>query len=190
MEGKYKNKKQYRYKNYDYSQNGMYFVTICTKDREEFFGEIKNGKMELSEIGSIADKFWREIPDHLSFTDLDEFAVMPNHIHGIIEICKEGEIETVGTGQCPVPTVSMETTKPTGSKFGHVTPKSLSTIIGTYKSIVTKTINLQIPNSGFAWQTRFHDRIIRDDDELNRIREYIQTNPETWERDRNNINNI
>ena len=188
MEGKLKNKKQYRYKNYDYSQGGMYFVTICTKEREMFFGEINCGKMELSEIGLIADKFWQEIPIHLPFVILDAFAIMPNHIHGIIEIEKDGVVDSVGTGHCPVPTAATGTAKPTGSKFGHVTPKSLSTIIGSYKSIVTKNINLQIQNFGFAWQPRFNDRIIRDGEELNRIREYIQNNPAGWERDRNNKN--
>ena len=179
MEGKYKDKKQYRRRNYDYSQNGSYFITICTADREMFFGDINDGKIELSEIGWIAEKFWQEIPSHFLGVNLDEYVIMPNHIHGVIEINKS---DPVGTGHCPVPTV--------GSKFGHVTPKSLSTIVGSYKSIVTKEINLHIQNSGFAWQLRFHDRIIRDEGELNRIREYIESNPSNWESDRNNQDDL
>lgn len=64
----------------------MYFVTICAKNREEFFGEIKNGKMILNKIGKIADKFWQEIPSHFSYANLDEYKIMPNHVHGILEI--------------------------------------------------------------------------------------------------------
>lgn len=176
---KYKNKKQYRYKNYDYSQNGFYFVTICTKDREMFFGEIENGKMKLSDMGLIAKKFWLEISSHFLFVKLHEFVIMPNHMHGIIEI--------VGTGQCPVQNNS--------SKFGNVIPKSLSTIIGSYKSIVTKKINLEnraVPCfcRDFAWQPRFHDRIIRDEKELEEASQYIINNPANWEREKNNSENL
>jgi len=91
----------------------------------------------------------------------------------------------VGTGQCPVPT-----DKNKGSTFGHVTPKSISTIIGSFKSITTKIMNLKFYETGFTWQARFHDRIIRNDDELNRIRQYIMDNPEKWELDRNNPENL
>src|SRR4030042_2172704 len=89
MPEKFKNKytiQSARLSGYDYSQNGMYFITICAKDREEFFGKIENGKMILSDIGKIAEKFWQEIPLHFSFVILDEYIVMPNHTHGIIEI--------------------------------------------------------------------------------------------------------
>ncbi|KKQ13493.1 MAG: hypothetical protein US30_C0013G0028 [Candidatus Moranbacteria bacterium GW2011_GWF2_36_839] len=99
MPEKFKNKytiKSARLQNYDYSQNGMYlprrqagFVTICTKDKEYFFGEIKNGTMVLSDVGKMADKYWREIPAHFPFVKLDEFVVMPNHVHGIVEIVRD-----------------------------------------------------------------------------------------------------
>lgn len=83
-----------RLQNYDYSQNGMYFVTICAKDRERFFGEIENGKMILSDTGKITQQFWQEIPKHFSFVNLDEYIVMPNHIHGILEIINGIFVET------------------------------------------------------------------------------------------------
>ena len=178
----YKLQKQYRYKKYNYAQDGLYFITICSKNREMFFGNIVGGKMQLSEIGKIAKKFWLEIPNHFLFVKLDEFTIMPNHIHGIIQI--DNQI-TVGTGHCPVPT-DTDTNKNNGSTFGHVTAKSISTIIGSFKSITTKTINLKFHQTGFGWQPRFHDRIIRDNNELNRIRQYIINNPEKWETDRNN----
>ena len=124
----YKYQKQYRYKKYDYSQNGFYFVTICTKNRQLFFENIINEKIELSVIGKIANKYWLEIVNHFSLVKLHEYVIMPNHIHGIIEIDNP---TSVGTGQCPVPTTHKY------SKFSHVIPKSLSTIIGSFKSIVT-----------------------------------------------------
>src|SRR3990167_5882070 len=73
-----------RLKNYDYSSNGAYFITICTKDREYFFGEIKNGMIDLSKIGKIAKQFWQEIETIHNFIILDEWIIMPNHLHGII----------------------------------------------------------------------------------------------------------
>ena len=181
----YKSKKQYRRKGYDYSQDGFYFVTICTKNREMFFGEIENEKMKLSDVGLIANKFWLEIPKHFKFVRLDEYMIMPNHIHGIIQI-DNAEID-VGTGQCPVPTNTNKKIKQNISKFGRVIPNSLSTIIGSYKSIVKKTTNEKLPNFGFTWQSRFYDRIIRNNAELNKIRQYIINNPIRWEFDRNNI---
>jgi len=96
----YKSQKQYRYKGYDYSQDGFYFVTICCKNREMFFGDVVAGKMQLSEIGEIVKKFWLKIFDHFPFVKLDKFIIMPNHIHGIIEINNK----TAGTGQCRVGT--------------------------------------------------------------------------------------
>ena len=82
----YKSQKQYRRKEYDYSQDGFYFTTICCKSREMFFGNIKNEEMRLSKIGKIAERFYLEIPNHFQFVKLDEYVIMPNHIHGIIEI--------------------------------------------------------------------------------------------------------
>ena len=191
---KYKDKKQYRYKGYDYSQDGFYFVTICTKNREIFFGEIAaaphSAFLRYTEIGKIAERCWRAIPDHFSFVKLDEYIIMPNHLHGIIEIAHAGAGHcvvgaghcVVGTGQCPVPTG--------GSTFGQVAPDSVSTIIGSFKSAVTKITNGRYPDIGFSWQSRFYDRIVRDNDELNRFRQYIMANPARWELDRNNQDDL
>ncbi len=110
--GKFRNKyriKSTRLEGYDYSQNGYYFVTICTKNRECFFGDIDNGEMQLSEIGKIAQKYFLEIPRHFPFVRLGEFVVMPNYFHGIIIIDKiisiVGTPKTVGTPKLGVPTV-------------------------------------------------------------------------------------
>ena len=89
MSDKFRNKYRIpstRLQNWDYSSNGYYFITICTKERKHNFGEIVDYKMKLSRIGEIAYKYWFEIPNHFSFVELDEFVVMPNHVHGILII--------------------------------------------------------------------------------------------------------
>lgn len=184
MPEKFRNKytiQSSRLQGYDYSQNGMYFITICAKDREEFLGSIIGEKMALSDIGKIANEYWQEIPNHFPFVNLDEYIVMPNHIHMILEIIKNANTRNrrdeamprLYTGKYP--------------QMSKISPKSgsLSVIIGSFKSIVAKTANKQFPRIGFAWQSRFYDHIIRNDESLQKIREYIQTNPQMWERDRN-----
>ena len=167
-----------RWQGYDYSQDGFYFVTICAKNKELFFGDAVNGKMALSGIGKIADKFWLEIPDHFPFVKLDYYVVMPNHVHGILQI-DHGD------------NVIAETQNIAGAdyknKFGPQS-KNLSSIIRGYKVGVKKYATMN--NIDFVWQARFHDRVIRDENELNRIRQYIIDNPERWELDRNNKNGL
>jgi REP element-mobilizing transposase RayT len=189
MTKKYQNKYRIasaRMKNYDYSSNGVYFVTIVTKKREHFFGNIVNGKMVLNEIGKIVKKYWDEIPQHFLFIKLDEMVIMPNHIHGILWIDND---DTVGGRDvaCNASTGEMEKTK--NKQMVKISPKygSLASVIRSFKSVVTKNSReLDKTKNVFAWQPRFHDRIIRNENELNRIREYIVKNPEMWMRDRNN----
>ncbi|MDO9231483.1 MAG: transposase [bacterium] len=179
----FKNKytiKSSRLSNYDYSQNGMYFVTICTKDKEYFFGEVKNGGMVLNDVGKMADKYWREIPAHFPFVRLDEFVVMPNHVHGIVEIAKniDASVETQNFA-------SLQGER--GNKFGPQS-KNLASIIRGFKVGVKKyTTKNEIY---FQWQPRYYDQIIRNEISLNKIREYIQINPQMWERDKNSLENI
>jgi REP element-mobilizing transposase RayT len=242
---KFQNKytiKSTRLENYDYTQNGLYFVTICTKDREELFGIIKNEKMILNEVGKIANRFWQEIPRHFPFVNLDEFVVMPNHAHGILEIWKNpvetqfiasrtnitpqiidkpeiniaNETQNGSMGQNEISrqdsmicqdafshqdTITCQDAlkcvstvgnnkKPgggvAGSKNPSLNPGSLSNIIKWYKGRCAFEIRKQLDPITFAWQPRFYDHIIRNDEALNKIREYIITNPARWERDRNN----
>ena len=232
---KFKNKYRIgsaRLKDYDYSSNGAYYLTIVTQDREHFFGNILHGKMQLSEIGKIAQKYWDEIPQHFSFIKLDEMVVMPNHIHGILWIdkldngvkmnvvvndmvhndmveCDDTTNDTLGgamvdaLGDTMDDVAGVETLHATSlqqqqqqqhqskskqnKKMTKISPKrgSLSTVIRSFKSIVTK--NSRKINPNFKWQPRFYDLIIRNNNELNRIRNYIVNNPKIWERDRNNM---
>jgi REP element-mobilizing transposase RayT len=185
--------KSHRLQNWDYSWNGYYFVTICTKDRENFFGKIEKEKMSLNHIGEMVEKFWLEIPKHFENVSLDEFVIMPNHIHGIIIIDNlvstgnANPVETqqhnhVETQQC---CVSTGNTKKSNT-FYKLKPKSLPVIIRSYKSICTKTINHVQNEIFFAWQPRFYDHVIRNENSLNRIREYIIHNPLKWDLDKNN----
>ena len=179
----FKLQKQYRLKDYDYSSDGFYFVTICTYNQEEYFGEIKNCKMQLSKIGKIAKKFWLEIPDHNKNTKLDEFVVMPNHLHGIIVISDSyGNVAGFDRRNvaCNVPTNKNNK----NNYYSKISPKpkSLGTIIRSYKSAITKTIKKEL-QIYFEWQQRFHDRVIRNNKELNKIRNYIINNPKNWERE-------
>ena len=178
------NRKRTRLANFDYSAVGMYFVTICTANREHFFGEICDGKMILNDCGKIADKCWREIPTHFPNTKLDEFVVMPNHVHGIVWIensVNDENIVRVGDKNfCPLQNEINQ--KSWQSKLS----RSLSSIIRGFKIGVTKWCR-QNSDIYLVWQRLFHDHIVRDDEELNRVREYISLNPKNWKRDKNNL---
>ncbi len=182
MTEKFKNKyhiKSLRVQGYDYSQSGAYFITICTKDKKNYFGKIKNSEMKLSDIGNIVQKYWQEIANQFLFVQLDEFVIMPNHMHGIIIINDDSRdaINRVSTDNGGV----------TG-KNNPMLYNSISRFIRWYKGRCTFEIN-KLDNTDFAWQSRFYDRIIRNDVELNKIREYIQINPREWDNDKNNIDN-
>ncbi len=185
---KYKNKyriESTRLKHWDYAEDGCYFITICAKDREFYFGDIIGGKMKLSSIGKIANQYWRVISKHFSFVNLDEFIVMPNHIHGIIIIDKTA---SVGASAVSVETRHGASLPPRRRKFGPMQKNSLSSIINHYKGAVKKWCNKN--NMDFLWQERFYDHIVRDEKSLNRIRQYIIDNPAKWESDRNNPENL
>lgn len=161
-----------RLKDYDYRQTGAYFVTICTHQREWLFGEVIDDVMQLNDMGQIAAHEWLKTSELRSNVELDAFVVMPNHLHGIVVINEDGA-SNVGTRRA----VSL----PTPRRFGTAIAGSLSTIIGAYKSAVTKAINLQQATpGGVIWQKRFHEVIIRNETMLNNIRLYIDTNPAKW----------
>ncbi|MDE5424139.1 hypothetical protein L3073_18145 [Ancylomarina sp. DW003] len=174
-----------RLQNWDYGNNAAYFVTICTQNREHYFGDITNGIMQLSEIGDMANKYWLEIPDHFPFVKLEEFVVMPNHVHGIIIINKPDDGKSNdeqspvlnNNSQCRDTKFCVSTDTTYKNKFGPQS-KNLASIIRGFKIGVTK--NARKIHADFAWQSRFHDHIIRNDKSLHRIRDYINNNPSTW----------
>ena len=175
---KYKNKYRIptnRLRGYDYSTNGCYFVTICTKNREHYFGEIvietniesPQHTLQPTQIGEIAGKFWSDIPNHFPFVVLDQFMVMPNHIHGILLFNKTA--------------ISWQ-----ANKFGSQS-QNLGSVIRGFKSSLKRYADEN--NIIFAWQERFYDNIIHDNNSLDRVREYISKNPQNWNGDELNGKN-
>ena len=161
-----------RLKGYDYTQAGAYFVTVVTYGRECLFGDVVDGDMVLNENGQIIVEEWVRTADIRPNVSLDVFIVMPNHIHSIIMIA-DGR----GTLQ----------RAPTTERFGQPTSNSIPTIVRLFKSVTTKRINVVRGMPGSAvWQGNYYEHIIRDEDDLCRIREYIVNNPLQWEVDREN----
>ena len=203
MPGKYNNRYRVdsaRLQGFDYGQNGAYFITICTKNRMNYYGEIVvdnvethknashknaskiikethvNASLQPTPIGIIAIEYWGKIPEHYPFVSLDKFIVMPNHLHGILVISKETHI--VETHQ-----YASLREKPYKNEFG---PQSgnISAIVRAYKGSVKSFATKN--KIDFGWQSRFHDHIIRDNNELHRIRNYIVDNPDNWPCSREN----
>jgi len=169
-----------RLQNWDYGWDGFYFVTICTQNREYYFGEIHNGTMDLSKIGIIADILWHEIKNHAKNIELDAFVVMPNHIHGILVLNGNGNVETGHALSLPQPNK-----KTIGqNRFQNIGKNTLSSIIGGYKSAVTKHAHRL--GFVFEWQRNYWEHIIRNDDEYQRIAQYIMDNPKKWAMDKLN----
>ncbi len=204
MDDKFQNKYRIpsnRLQGFDYSSHGLYFVTICTKDRIHYFGNISPvetdnypsqnqdnmrnypsqnqaennmGKSEtdhypilrVTQIGQVAIDFWKEIPKHYPFVELDEFVIMPNHLHGILFFNRPEKSDW------------------TENKFGSQS-QNLGAVIRAFKASVKRYANNN--QIEFDWQTRFHDRIIRDDRELRAVRQYIINNPEKWANDDLNL---
>ena len=183
-----------RLQNWDYGAAGSYFVTICTKDRKCFLGEVRQQKMYLSEIGKIAEMQWLQTielrPDMK--LELGAFVVMPNHLHGIV-IIGDNEYNTKRrdamhcdcTGRDAMHCVSTTPTmKQPANQFGPQS-KNLASIIRGFKSSVT-TQAKKIGHHNFGWQPRYHDHIIRDAQSFENIQHYIINNPVNWTKDKFN----
>lgn len=185
-----------RLKDYDYSQNGAYFVTICAWQRECLFGEIVNGEMVLNNMGRIVKSVWSGLPKHFTNINLDEYMIMPNHFHGILHI-----IEFVGVKQDSpaLPAFDLGGNKgkagealalPLRPVRGSVSG-SLCSVVQNFKSVSTRKINKFRNNPGCpVWQRNYYERVIRNEDELSRAREYIVNNPMKWELDKENPVNV
>ncbi|MCI5189799.1 MAG: transposase [Candidatus Electrothrix sp. AS4_5] len=158
-----------RLRNYDYSQAGAYFVTICTHHRECLFGKITNRAMRLNDTGNIVTEQWIKTGEVRDTVELDAWTVMPNHFHGIIVI-------TGGKGTAR--------RAPTTERFGKPISGSLPTIVRSFKSAVTRHINILRNTPGNKlWQRNYWEHIIRNETELHRICEYICNNPARWQED-------
>jgi len=208
---KYKNKyriESARLQSWDYGANGAYFITICTKNRAHFFGNISDGHLKLSAMGHIANSCWYEIPNHFPFVELGAHVIMPNHVHGIVIINKTdtdgGGVQTQNFASHDEQTqnfASLPQTKPPTPKNPPPTPnppptaqkpknqfgpqsKNLASIVRGYK--VGVTTNARQIDPDFAWQARYWDHIVRNEKEFQRITQYIINNPQKWEDDKLN----
>jgi len=168
-----------RLKGFDYGSEALYFITICSHDRIHLFGEIAEGEMNLNDCGKIALKCWMEIPQHFPHTRLHEFIIMPDHIHGIIEI-----VENMGGGFVGAKNISPQQ-NPTAFKSPE---KTIGSIVRGFKIGVTKWLRNEFPDAftknRVVWQRNYYDRIIRDTNESERITKYIRENPQNWNKDK------
>jgi REP element-mobilizing transposase RayT len=169
-----------RLKNHNYSQPGYYFLTICTYQRQSWFGEIKNDRMYLNQIGKIVAEEWLNTPKIRSNFLLDEWVIMPNHLHGIVIINEhileigKGNRDILGARDAPL----------------RQEANSISSFVAGFKSAVTKRINLLRDNRDIPiWQRNYYESIIRDEQSLIAIREYINNNPFQWKKDPDNQEN-
>ena len=159
-----------RLKGYDYSQAGAYFVTVVAYQRECLFGDILDGDVMLNEFGMIVDETWQWLENQYSYVESGTSVVMPNHFHGILVIHDDGR---GGSRTAP-------TTEP-------IKRKPLGRLIGAFKTVSTKQINLLRDTEGqVVWQRNYYERIIRDEREMDRIHRYIESNPSQWADDTEN----
>lgn len=167
-----------RLKGYDYSQPGAYFITICTHERISLFGETKNGFMELNELGEVIRTEWLKTATIRPNFTLDEWIIMPNHLHGII---------VINNGRGTLPRAPGTQQRAPTERFGKPVSNSIPTIIRSFKSSSTKRINEE-RNLPFApvWQRNYYEHVIRNENSLCRIREYIINNPSRWQYDSEN----
>jgi REP element-mobilizing transposase RayT len=151
---------------FDYARPGAYFVTICTRDREQLFGDIADGVMRLSPLGRMARQEWTRTHDVRPDVTPDAFVVMPDHVHGILLLTHDREaVRHTARGGA------------TGPRSG-----SVGAIVGQFKSVVTKRINARRGTlHGVVWQRGYYERVIRGRTTLARIRQYIADNPARWD---------
>ena len=169
-------RKSIRLKDFDYSRNGYYFVTICTNDRKCLFGEIVDGQMRMNACGVIVKNEWLNTSKIRFNVELDQLMVMPNHIHGIIKItdhARRGVLQYAPIQQLRSPS------------------QTIGSIIRGFKSSVTKQINILRKAQNIPiWQRNYYEHIVRDENDLHRIHEYIKNNPLNWYDDKNNPINL
>ncbi len=167
-----------RLKEYDYSQAGGYFITICTHNWKNIFGKVVNGEMILNKYGKIVNEFWREIPIHFQNVEIDWFVVMPNHVRGIMIISDRSEVGAIH--ELPLQNIK-------NARRKMLLPK----VIGYYKMNSTKQINIIKNTPGIPiWQRNYYEHIIRNEEKLYKIRQYIQNNPLKWHLDRENLERV
>jgi len=180
-----------RLQNWDYGSNGAYFITICTKEMQHFFGEVVNKKMILNSAGVLAEEYWIEIVKQFPYVELGNFQIMPNHMHGILIIDKSVETRLIAynlddeiIGETRL-IASVQQEREIGGFAGENNPmlaENISRIIRWYKGRCA--FEIRKINKNFGWHSRFHDHIIRNSESFERIQNYIEENPSRWNEDK------
>jgi putative transposase len=173
-----------RLRNFDYGSSGAYFITICSYQRDHIFGIIEQEKMQLNDLGTIILEEWQRMNELCKNIILDEFVVMPNHIHGII--CIQPAVAGLASPDSPMLLSTARKELLLSQTKASLTPSnaptnSLGAIIGGFKSAVSRVARVHLHNPHLqVWQRNYFERIIRNDRELNAVREYIVANPSNW----------
>lgn len=169
------NRRSIRLKNYNYAQEGAYYVTVCAGDRACVFGDVRDGKMVLNGAGKMVADNWERLPERFPNIGMDEFIVMPDHMHGVIVIVGAPLVGALDNGRAG-----------TMQRAAIKVAPTLGQIIGAFKSITTDEYirnvkeNNWLPFNEHLWQRNYYERVIRDEHEMNRAREYIVNNPAEW----------
>jgi putative transposase len=177
-------RKSIRLKNYDYSQAGLYFITICTEHRHCLFGTTQNDNMALHDAGNMIDNQWHELPNRFPSVILHKYVVMPNHFHGIIEL-----VGAIPCG-CPDRADTSPATTIVADRAGTRPVPTLGDVTGAFKSLSTNEYikNVKRNNwqrfAGKLWQTNYYEHVIRNEESYSKIAEYIQNNPLNWREDK------
>ena len=162
FEGQRRRKNRLRLEGYDYSDAGAYFVTVVTQGRVCLFGDVVDGEMRLNEAGEVVRQGWQSLAGRYGHVGLDAYVVMPNHLHGVV-VLDDGGSE------------SLELRKPLGR------------LIGSFKTITTQRVNdILGTRDRRLWQRNFYEHVVRDEEDLDRIRDYIAGNPAGWDKDEEN----
>ena len=176
-----------RLQGYDYSQAGAYYVTIVAWQRECLFGEVIGGEMKLSKFGLVAKQQWEKLPKRFPNIELGAFVIMPNHMHGIIVIIN-------GRGTAGIRNDhdgESSRRAPTREQFQKPVKGSIPTIVRSYKSAVAYRINLMRRTQGVpVWQRNYYEHIIRNEQDLQNITNYVESNPMMWDEDDDNPINV
>ena len=185
-----KNRRSLRLKEYDYSQSGAYFVTICTHDRAVLFGKIVDGRMISNDVGIMIEKWLQKLPTKFDGIALGEYVIMPNHVHFVIE-----NIGPVGADPCVCPRNNDVNANDSGDRrTGERVGSPLQKIVQWFKTMTTNEYirnvkeNKRQSSNGKLWQRNYYEHVIRNEDELSAVRQYISDNPAKWETDEENPN--
>lgn len=176
-ERNFHNRRSIRLKGYDYAKSGAYFVTICCKDQQCFLGRIENQEIKFTTIGKIVKMNWENIPCYFKNVTLDEYVIMPNHLHGVIVI-NDDDCGGIGRGEVTSPLPSPKSPQ-------RIQKPTLGQIIAYFKYQSTKYVNQLRKTPGIKlWQRNYYEHIIHSKNDINRIRKYIIENPLKWRVDK------